>query len=209
MKKFLREEEMAKKVIEYLYDLKWEIYQEVDTKPIGGIVDIIAIQNNIMWALECKLSFSLAVIRQAEKHVPYANYVSICTPFNSSSYPKILNFLHLGHLSVGYNSVYEEVIPKLNRAISRGYWNKLCEEQRTFCAAGAAGGGHFTPFKKTVLNFKSYIRTNPGCSMKEVMTSIKHHYGCPSTARTSMYTWLREGVIDGVILKKGKLYLNE
>lgn len=213
MKIFANEEELAAKVVEYVRDLKWEVYQEVDLKPLGGVADIIATCGNLLWVLECKLSFSLHLLHQAERHLPFANYISVCTPRrnNCRSDSKILKFLGLGHLTVNeYGCVHEVCETPLHRRINKKwYFSKLCDEQKTWAKAGSANGGQFTPFKMTVMNFKNYITKYPGCSMKEVISNIDHHYSGLSTARTSIYTWLREGVITGVYFEKGKLFLGE
>ena len=75
---FKSEVKLAEKVIEYLQDLKWEVYQEVTIH--GQIADIVAIQNGLIWIIECKKSLSLDVIAQAEHWTHYANYVSVAVP---------------------------------------------------------------------------------------------------------------------------------
>jgi len=207
MQKFANEEELASKVVEYLHNMKWEVYQEVVV--VRGRADIIATRGHVLWSIECKLSFTLKLIDQAFNHIPYSNYVSICIPHSSRINTRILNLLGIGVIFAGHNETCECEPPKFRRKICKAYWGQLHNEQKTFCNAGSSNGGYFTPFKRTVMNFKDYIKSHPGCSMKQAMKETKHHYSSETTARTSIYTWIREGVITGIINNHGKLFLEK
>ena len=63
----MKETVLAEKVIAWLEDYGWDVYQEVQIFPAGEVCDIVAVQNRIVWAIETKTTFCLAVIAQAEK----------------------------------------------------------------------------------------------------------------------------------------------
>lgn len=217
--KFTTETELAEKVIEYLQNLKWDVYQEVQIESYGYIIDIVAIQNNRIWVIECKRSFSFDLLAQAHNHLGFANYVSIAVP-EGSMYSRrhnviklkkdILKSYGIGCLEVSKNNMYvnqfvmERVSPKLCRKISKLYKRHLCEQHKTWAKAGNSNGNRYTPFAHTVDQFKKYIKRNPGCSIAEAINSITHHYASDSTAKSSIANWLSQGIIKGVRREWGK-----
>jgi len=48
MKKFKSEVELAEIIIQYLKELGWEIYQEVQIASFGNTADIVAVKNNLI-----------------------------------------------------------------------------------------------------------------------------------------------------------------
>ena len=226
--KFKNETQLAEKVVEYLQNLKWDVYQEVQIFSGGSIADIVAIQNKIVWVIECKLSFSLNLIEQAINHKGYANYISVAVPTtiyrktwrNSRVGQHILEYYGIGCLQVSphenyYNlGVHESQPPTLYRkALTKYYLNNVCEAHKTFAKAGNAEGNRYTPFKATCDSIKKYLQRNPGCTFKQLIEGINHHYASNSTARGSILQWIDSGVIKFVQLEyiKGKyqLYLKE
>lgn len=224
--KFKKETELAKRVVNYLQDLKWDVYQEVQLFQYGNIADIVAIQNKIVWVIECKLSFSLNLIAQATTHKTFANYISIAIPevykrqYKSRNIKQeILSYYGLGCLIVNplsanyYFGVSEDCKPKFNRKASTKYYlDCLCEKHKTWAKAGNAEGLRYTPFQDTVKQFKNYINKNPGCSLKEAIESINHHYHSDSTAKGNILQWIHKGIIKGIKLNlekgKYKLYID-
>ena len=76
----MKETDLAKSVIAWLQDLKWEVYQEVQVFSYGPIADIVATFGAITWVVETKISFSLKVMSQAEQWTPFSNLVSVAVP---------------------------------------------------------------------------------------------------------------------------------
>jgi len=89
----------------------------------------------------------------------------------------------------------------------------LRDEHKTFAKAGTAGGGHYTPFRGTVVKLEAYVAAHPGCSMKEAVNNIQHHYSSDKTAVSSLLTYIQRGVIAKIQLvhsgKGYKLYTHE
>jgi len=213
-----REEDYAVPVVAWLRDLRWEVYQEVDGP--AGIADIVATQGPLVWAIEVKKQFGVAVVGQAARWRGYANLVSVATGVSGRQYSPDRCFLEsvmrergIGWLVVhvdGFEGpVREPVHPRLRRRTSKALKQALREEQKTFARAGSAHGGHFTPFKQTCARVLAYVSAHPGCSIKELLGGIETHYSRVSTARSCLARWILAGVVEGVRSEDGKLYAEQ
>jgi len=231
MKQFKKETELARIIIRYLQEIGWEIYQEVQVSSFSSIADIVAVQNNLIWVLECKLSLSLDLISQAENWKSCSHYVSIVIPYKPYIHGKrkgrdlalrILRDYGIGCFTVqkhdkdwyGDSSATIAQIeePKLNRkALTNYIRNSLTEEQKYWAEAGNAQKLRYTPFQDTKRQVISYIKNNPGCTFKELIDNIKHHYVSDTSAITSLRQWINIGIISEIYIndttKQHRLYL--
>lgn len=207
MKLFKTEKDMAEVVVNHLIENHLDVYQEVDTKPIGGVIDIVAKQNNIIWCIECKLSLGLNVIQQAFNHTKYSNYTSIAVPCikyrNSKIIYEILKKFNIGIMLVSYDDIYEPIRAKLVRhAYTKKYLKRLDPIQKKICNAGSKGGGYYTKFKSTKIQLIRYVKNNPGCTIQDAINNINHHYLAISTAKSSLMYWINQGIINEIEIKK-------
>lgn len=218
-KKFNSEVELAERVVDYLRDLRWDVYQEVQAYS-GNIADIVATQNNLVWIVECKRSFSLDLVAQASEWVNCAHFISIATPSRKRAWSNmkkdkvikdLLNLYGLGWFVVSpIMSSWESAVdnffaPKLNRKANvNPIKNMLTERHKTFAKAGNAQGKRYTPFQNTVEQITAIVEQKPGITITELLKSIKHHYSTDSTARCCILKWIQEGVIKGIHLKSEK-----
>lgn len=218
----MTEQELAKYIITWLEERGWEVFQEVSTGALSPIADIVAVKNGLTWIIETKTRYGLAVIDQGcfwmSRHC--ANYVSIAVCRSKKRKGAASWFFHrekgvglmmvdfTGHVSVSHD-------PKLIRTKKEAGWNVknfLCNEHKHFAKAGAANGGYFTPFKATVRDVKRYIEKNPGTTIKEMVDTVgSYHYSSDQTAKACIAKYIRDDVIDGVVIKidgrKHRLYL--
>lgn len=201
----MTEIDLAKKFIEYLscYDL----YFEVGT--VSGCVDIVAKNGPILIAYEVKTSLNFQVLEQAKRNRHNFHYSYICVPYPKGGINfqrELCQMLGIGILTWRqWDGVIEWLAPEFNRKA----WAKhvrLHEYQKN-SIAGSSSGGRATPFSITVDNMVKFVKRHPGCSIKEMISGISHHYHSDSGAISSTYQWLRRGVIDQIILEKGRLYL--
>jgi len=209
----MKETELAKYFIEYLscYDLYFEV------GALSGCVDIVAVNNKIMMAYEVKTSFNFKVIEQAIGNKLAFHYSYVCVPYHKDNYFQIKICQDYGIGVLVFNQygmrnhhweITEKVPPRFNRkAITKH--NRLHEYQKRSIAGCASSGDRITPFKITVENMLRYVRLHPGCSMKEMMSGISHHYSSDKAAASTAAQWLRNGVIKGIEIKDRKLYLEE
>ena len=199
------ESELAKPVVEWLKDLKWDVYQEVQTG--RGRADIVATQGKIIWALECKTSCSMALLEQAYDWRQQAHYVSVVIPahrrITGLKFTRmVLGLIGIGVLEVSSQfdgfKVDETLPPVLRHRISEGLRKELREEHKHFAEAGNSLNKFWTPFAQTCVNIREIVAKSPGITMTEMMKDLKHHYRTAATARTAIAKWGQSGVIRGV-----------
>lgn len=201
---------MAEKVVEYLREWKWEVYQEVDCG--GNVADIVAMQGPIAWVIETKLSFSLDLIGQARDWKGFANRISVATPMlkRGGNYKRnvvvkeMMAYYGFGQLVVTDRQphVRETVGPRTHRKlIDNRVRDSLHEAQKTFAKAGTQGG-RWTPFKQTCIHIRQVVARQPGIGLKELIDTIDHHYSKDSSARACISRLARQGVIEGIVCKR-------
>jgi hypothetical protein len=209
----MKETELAKYFVEYLscYDLYFEV------GALSGCVDIVAVNGNIMMAYEVKTSFNFKVIEQALGNKQAFHYSYVCVPQHKDNYFQlqicrdygigVLVFNQYGRRDYHWE-IIEKAPPSFNRhAITKH--NRLHEYQKQSLPGCASSGDRITPFKITVDNMTRYIKNHPGCTMKDMMSHISHHYSNDKAASATAYQWLNKGVIKGIEVRDRRLYLSE
>lgn len=210
------EVELARPVVAWLESQGWTVYQEVQPSiGLAPVADIVAVQGNLLWIVECKRSFGLAVLEQCEHWLPYANFVSAAYPHSSTKRSRglperVADWLGVGQLSVQCNDLtpynlglqftYRDRSPRLNRkpVLKQYVTNALTEQHRTFAEAGNADGLRWTPYRATCDQVLNYVKEHPGASAKDVVNHIRHHYSSDATARSCLVQWGRAGKVYGV-----------
>ena len=198
--KFNSETDLAKVVIDWLEGNAWTVYQEVAT--VGGVADIVAAKGGHCWIIECKRSFGLDVISQALSQKNTCSWVSVAVP-KPAGYSRtsltgvdVCRQNGIGVLRVSA-CVQEELKPVFNRNGAKARLvNKLKEEQKTMGTAGSNRGGHWTPFKTTAKKVTEYLNSHPGCTARELIDSITHHWS-DNSARATVIDLLRSEIIPG------------
>ena len=206
----MKETELAQDIITYFdkFDLYFEIWD----------VDIIAKSGNIITGVETKTTLNFKVIEQAFRNKSYCHYSYIAVPFakNRSFQYQICKDYGIGILEATYSEfngklcdIRERVKPKLNRMAVTKNLPLTDESKKSIPGASGKAGTTITAFKITVQNMEYYIARHPGCTFKELFNNIDHHYSSFSSARGSIYEWMRRGIIDTIYSSNGKLYLHE
>lgn len=207
----IKETDLAQRFVEYLscYDLYFEV-------GAGSMVDIVAVSGSIIMGYEVKTSFNFRVIEQAYRNIHWFNYSYVCVPYGRDHGFQyqicrdygigVLEWREYGSISP-WSEIVEKVKPKLNRAPIKDHV-RLHEYQKR-SIPGTSSGGRITPFTITKENMVKYVSRHPGCTIKEMMNNISHHYHSTSGAIATTYQWLRRGIIKDIYLDKGKLYLNQ
>ncbi len=201
----MKEIELAKRVIAYLEDHKWDVYQEVQSRQFGKVADIVAVQNNVVWIIECKTNFGLKVLEQANNWYGYANYISIATPPNKTNkfIEDFMIYKGIGHISITEYDYYEKIKPYLNRkAYTKKVLSILNEKHKTFAEAGNNERKHFTPFQNTVLEIQRVVKNKQGILFNDLIKEINHHYKTSSTAKSCLKQWIETGVIKNIFIRK-------
>lgn len=207
MNKPIAESEIGAAMRTYFLDLGWEVFEEV--KHRGYRADLVArSRGGITHVVECKTTLSWKLLEQAAywHGRGVANMTSIAVPVGKRGQfiADTMRLHGIGMYECGRVEVRELVRPRLLRRVRSGF--DLREEHKTYLGAGSAGGGYWTPFRGTCDALTRFVARNGGCTMREAVSGITHHYGSSATARSSLARWIREGAIKGVELRDGKLY---
>lgn len=226
----IKESDIADAVVKWLTP-EWEIYPEVPLPIVGcGTVDIVAIKREppILWFIETKTSMSKTLIQQGIRHFLFADRVSIAVPKSRVKTNRIerltaINEKHreygerLGLIYIDHcNGDCEEIIDSINTTPHfigdhyREYLLNLPEKMKDYKKPGTVAGGVLTPFRDTCDQIAEYVTAHPGCTVKELITNIDHHYCSDKTARSAICT--RNILIErksGIVYKlvKGQYHL--
>lgn len=198
------ETDVARPVVEWLQDWNWTVYQEVQHYRGGNVADIVAVQDGLVWIIEVKTSLNLSLLAQAYGWKYYGHFISVAVPKISQRSDgraiasRILRDWGVGLIEVG-SSVSEYIEPRLHRkGQASEFRERLREEQKTWAEAGNNQGRRYTPFQGTRQSVQKYVKRNPGCTIKDLIENVSHHYSTPTSAKACILRWIESGVIDGI-----------
>ena len=190
----MKESDLAKSVIAWLSEQHWEVYQEVQTRSLGPIADIIAVQGPLVWVIECKTTLSLSVMEQASSW--HAHYRSVAIPCGRNrrarlaAYKVAKQFFKVGVLSVTGGSVNQIAAPpymREHRKLALRIRDSLEPEHQTYAEAGNAEGRYWTPYKRTIRDVQQFLGNHPGATMKEIQNEVgRAHYASPASCRGNL-----------------------
>lgn len=210
---FKTESEVGEVVKSYLHDLRQDVYCEVETG--CGRIDIVSVGGGVITAVELKVRLSLDVLGQAIDRSRYVHRSVAAFPMPKQAYYKrlILSAVSestgIGIWIVKRNVVDELHAPRLYRKPCDRYIRAALRDEQKQQLAGVSKG-YWSPFQQTRAALVSFVRANPGCTLKSAMKAVDHHYASHSTAYNSMSKWVRTGVIKEVERREdGGLYLVE
>lgn len=218
------EVELAKAFVWWLIDQRWDVYQEVQPGRADLIADIVAVRDGLVWVIETKRTLSLALLGQAAAWSGAAHYVSIGVPclrnrgVSNYAIDAVTDRYGIGRLEAerygDHHTVRELESPRLNRkSRAKVLLGVLRDAHRTYAEAGNSNGRRFTPFQETCDEVRRYVRDHTGCTLKEMIDNVDHHYASSVTARSAIAKWIGSGVIKGLDLRieagKGHLYLSD
>lgn len=216
---FAAETELAAAVVQVLRADDWDVWQEVQQETYGKCADIVAVRGPVLHVVECKLQFGLDVVYQAIEWKGYAHFVSIAIPYKPSmrgGHPllqRICRSEGIGVITVyldqdnqAKRQSHYEISPVLfRRPITKYLLASMTEEQRAY-GAKAGGRDRWTPWGQSCINIERYVANNPGCTLKEAIDAIRHHYGSDQAARASMRKWIEAKRLPVRFDAEGKLY---
>lgn len=174
--------------------------------PNGGIIDFVVTDGLVKIAVEVKLNLNFKVIEQAYHNKYFSNYsyIAIKGQKNRSFGYQICEKLGIGVLEYSEfgNTVREVVKPVFLRG-------KSCIRLHDWQKKSISGSKNerMTAFSNTVWLMERYIKRHKDCSLNECLNNIDHHYENISSAKSSIYNWLKRGIIKNIYLKNGKLFL--
>lgn len=219
-KQFATEAKLAAIVVSWLQRDGWQVWQEVD-----GQYDILAQCGPRLWAIETKLHLGVKVLAQALRRRQDAHWASVAVPRPSGHRDYDVEHLlertaamhGIGILQVtgpngmrgALGGVDVRLAPVMTHRKSWPAVAKLRKRLETVpqdaVDAGTNRGGYWTPWKGTAERTQRFVRANPGCTLRELVDGIEHHYQRDSTARARLGELAEKGVIGGVrVEREGK-----
>lgn len=209
----MKETDVARSAVRYFTDMKWDVYQEVVWTQGGNRADIVAVRDGIVAVAEVKTSFGVALLEQCLAWKGFAHFVWAVIPdLRSSMASRLCKDYGIGLLKVDVareSDYYPQrwarvsIDPRFDRrAMTKHLSGALCDGHKTYAEAGNAEGKFWSPFKETCANILKIVQQKPGCTMKEMIAELDHHYTCDATARTSLAKWAYTGHIPGVRIEK-------
>jgi len=200
----MKETEIGQQVVSFFEGPGHEVYCEV---PCAGIIDVVVQCGSIITAVECKVSFGLAVIEQAHKNRMFAHYSYVAVPKRPSSIGKrICEQYGIGVLVVPVNEAHQDikewVKPRLNRRIAKPALPEFCKHNK----AGVQTD-RWTAFSWFMEDVKRQLRRHPeGLTHKELFELTIRHYEKPSVLKSCLQTYISKGVVQHVGYEKGKFF---
>lgn len=200
----ISEQQYAEVLVEWLGEQGWEVYQEVPRR-FSGVCDILAVKKDerIAWMIEVKASADFKVFYQARDCLYSTPMVSVAIPKPKRTITENrlaliekceengIGFIHIDYKN---GTISERLVPDVTIgkekhwcvAIPKEHLFNMCDEYKTYCKAGSASGGHFTAFKATCMNISDYVHAHPGCTLKEAIENVSHHYSSNSSAMSAL-----------------------
>jgi len=199
----MKETELATAVMEWLEEQWWDCYPEAQFRSYGGRADIAAVRDGRLWIVECKCSLSMALLNQAHDWTGAAHYVSVAAPSKKrrGQYGGVVDFFlrekGMGHIKItegwdGTLAPYEILPPRLHRYAhhrAKELIGLLHPDMKRY-KPGNANSDFSSPFNRTMRAVVDYIKWHPGCTQKDIVDNVPHHYGCSATARSCIPKWL-------------------
>lgn len=210
------ESQLAAVVVQWLGDRGWTVHQEVEAP--GGRVDIVAVRDKAVWAIECKMSFGLKVLAQAQRWIPYSHMTSVAVKGSQRRDRDEKRVLRqfCSATSIGIIEVdmpkWESLKPEVNVLAvapfhrspkTRDMLTKyLRDEQITYAKAGNNQGKAWTFRMDWDRRIISMVRQHPGLTFKELapLISPEDKYHSLSSIAKSIYATYHGGLhgIDAV-----------
>lgn len=204
----IAETDVARPVVAYLRAIGWRVYQEVQEGRGDARADIVATwRDRLVWVVECKAALSWDLLHQAEAWTGRAHRVSVAVPSRkmhgirwTTDRPieeRVVRSLRLGLFVGGTERVKPPILAPDRREVARWWRTLRPEHEAGFAEAGSAAGGHWTPFRGTVVAIVAQVRKVPGLTTKELIASIDHHYGSDGAAVRNMVNWIGSSALAG------------
>ena len=194
------EQSVAASLVPWLQDMDWDVHQEVALHSGGRRADIVAKRGHILWVIEVKTRAGLALLDQAYRWLGFAHYVSVAAPrFPSVAFERCCRENGIGMLGLAPGEVSERLAPRLSRKVLHHYLDSaLCDETRTWAAAGNALSEYYSPFRRTVRLVYEALEAAPGLTMRELVARLDHHYASVASARGALRHWIGVGKIPRI-----------
>jgi hypothetical protein len=76
----------------------------------------------------------------------------------------------------------------------------LRDDHKVMGEPGTNRGGYFTEFRYTMRLVAEWVAAHPGCTVRDAMANVEHHYASDRGARQGLCVAIRGGLCEGVRL---------
>ena len=200
----MKETDIGAAVVAYLESDHWDVYQEVQVYQGGPIADIVAVCGPLVMVVECKTSMSMKLMGQAWYWRRHCNLIQIAVPHSRNGgagrafAESVLHERGIGKLAVHPHAkrVDNHVRPRLRRTVDTAQLRAVLAPEQKASKAGSVGGGHWTPFRRTLQQLRHHVAKHPGCTLKSAFDAITHHYSSYASGRAQLIDLIKRGVIS-------------
>lgn len=192
------ERDIAEPIGTFLRSKDFALYPEVEFEKDRPVADWVALHANGQRAgvIECKTTLSVKLLRQACWWLDKADWVTVGLPAPKGKHQAeervkchdLLQRLGLGLLEVADDGAVNVVMSpnvqepgRSDRLIAI-----LTPGHQAMGKAGTSKSDKWTPYQQTVANLRRFVADNPGCTLKEALRSIDHHYATLQQAITKL-----------------------
>lgn len=188
MTRQLKEYKLSDPVREYFEKQGYKVYTEI---PIAGSqIDIIAIKNSFIIAVELKTTLSRQLICQCIRHQKDCNVIYAAVPVNPSS----RNIERYKNNLIGIIKVSD----KVEMVLEGSEHNLFSEDKHTrmlnYCETILPGGIGGMPTQigkgpaiECAKRVKNYILDNPGTNWKEIFENVHNHYYTYKSMKSALW----------------------
>jgi len=171
----------------------------------SGRCDVVHSEGGIVTIYEAKLALNATLLEQCVARKVSAHYVYAVVPklLRRQDFIRGL-FVHFGiGIIVPENGRLREVSPP--RIFRKPQKITLYEENRKEIPGSQAGG--ITPFGLMVRDMKGELHRRGRKALVSEIFETQYFYKTPKQFRSNIYQWIRRGVIKGVDIGGGELWL--
>ncbi|GMV18373.1 MAG: hypothetical protein AMXMBFR56_65970 [Polyangiaceae bacterium] len=172
-----------------------EAFQEVVAG--GHRIDLVGRRHGCVVTVECKVSFGLPVIAQAQRWLAKGerqaseSWVCVAQSRRASDERRlgrdVCDRLGIGVLEVDGGRWRVAVGATSSNPPDLSEWNELLhQEQKDAAPAGTNGGGYSTDFKRTCVALVETVTKSPGITLKDAVVETAHHYQTRASAVSAL-----------------------
>ncbi len=211
--KKLSETDLARYIVEYLEQEGWDCYPEAQMKYGGGRADIACTKQGILWIVEVKTSLSIRLLDQANDWLRTKGVNRVSIAFPTRGVPGVVTDLcdlkGIGILTVpksNYNLTRRIMEQKAPTALPTSDWKvkgmieSLHPDMKNYKPGTC--NGYSTPYNRTMKAVDEYLIVHPDSTLKEIVTSVQHHYASNRTAQVCILKGALRGGKERVRAKK-------
>lgn len=188
----MRETEIGAAAKAWLEGRGFEVFQEVQTR--HGRPDLVGRAGSRVVCVECKVSLGLGVIAQASRWLDLASEAWVCVPIGRRDDGRLLaeqvcrdRGIGIGELYGWERRIVVQVEARAHDPKRLSFWDGLLHpEQKSAAPAGSSRGGHSTDWSRSVARLCEFVAANPGCTLRQAVEAIDHHYTTKASAIGSL-----------------------